>query len=73
MAIELVKLSPSVWALVDGSTQIAQISGGVIRIDASVKLGTDLISPSASELAALDGTLIASTGTESFHWWAIGT
>lgn len=61
MALKLEKLSDSVWALMDGSTLLAEVADGVINVRGTFKMGTDLVSPSASELAAINGmTAVAS-------------
>lgn len=62
MTIYLDKLSDSVWVLRDNNTILAEIKDTSIILRGTVKYGTDLISPSASELAALDG--LTKTATE---------
>jgi hypothetical protein len=61
MALQLDRLSDSVWVLHDGSNSIAEIDGAnnVIRLNGTVKLGANDIS---TELAALDG--VTATATE---------
>lgn len=63
MAIQIEKISDTRIWIHDGATNIMDIdtSNGV-RIDSALKLGTDLVSPSASELAAING--LTKTATE---------
>lgn len=55
MTLRLEKVSATTWALMSDTTVVAEISDTVIRVNGSLKLGTDLVSPSGAELAALDG------------------
>jgi hypothetical protein len=61
MPIKLDKLSDDVWVLMDGSTILAEIKDSSIIIRGTLKYGADLISPSASELAAIDGLTASAT------------
>src|SRR3990167_3114516 len=55
MVIKLEKLSDTVWALMNDATLLAEIDGSTINIRGTLKMGSDLVSPSASELAAING------------------
>ena len=56
MPLQIEQISPTQIWIHDGATNIMEIdtSNGV-RINSALKIGTDLISPSASELAAING------------------
>jgi len=56
MSIQIEKISDTRLWIHDGATNIMDIdtSNGV-RIDSAFKIGTDLVSPSSSELAAING------------------
>lgn len=55
MTLHLEKASDTLWVLMNDATVIAQVDGSTVRVDGTLKIGTDLISPSASELAAING------------------
>lgn len=56
MAIQIEKISDTQIWIHDGPTNIMTIdTADGVRIDSTFKIGTDLISPSASELAAING------------------
>lgn len=55
MSIKVERLSDTVWAVMNGNTLLAEIDGDTINLRGTVKMGTSLVSPSADELAALNG------------------
>jgi hypothetical protein len=56
MALVIEQISPTKIWIHDGPTSIMEIdTTDGVRINSTFKMGTDLISPSASELAAIDG------------------
>ena len=56
MSIEIDKISDTKILIHDGATNIAEFdSSAGVRINSTFAIGTDLISPSADELAALNG------------------
>jgi len=65
MALRLEKLSDNLWAFMDGNTVLMELvsdaGSGSVNIRGTFKMGTDLVSPSSSELAALDGLTATST------------
>lgn len=63
MALQIEQVSPTQIWIHDGATSIMEIdTTNGVRINSTFKIGTDLISPSASELAAIDG--LTSTSAE---------
>jgi hypothetical protein len=57
MAIEIQKVTDTQIWIHDGATSIMQIdTAGGVRVDSTLKLGLDIVSPSAAELNALDIT-----------------
>jgi hypothetical protein len=62
MALVIEQISPTKIWIHDGPTSIMEIdTADGVRINSTVKFGTDIISPSASELAALDGLTASAT------------
>ena len=61
MTLRFEKLSPDVWAITNDGTLVAEINGSVINLRSTVNMGTDLISPSATELAAINGMTVTAT------------
>lgn len=61
MALLIEQVSPTLIWIHDGATNIMEIdSTNGVRINSTFKIGTDIISPSASELAAIDGLTASS-------------
>lgn len=56
MALQIEQISATQIWIHDGATNIMEIdTADGVRINSALKIGTDLISPSASELAAING------------------
>ena len=74
MPLQIEQISPTKIWIHDGSTNIMEIdTADGVRINSTLKMGTDLISPSASELAALDGLTATSTELNTLAGVAAGT
>lgn len=73
MAIRFEKLSDTVWALSNDNTLLAEINGDTINIRGTMKMGSDLVSPSATELAAINGMTATSTELNFVAGVAAGT
>jgi hypothetical protein len=62
MAIEIERVSDTKLWIHDGATNIMEIdTTNGVRIDGTFRVGTSLVSPSASELAAINGLTASST------------
>jgi hypothetical protein len=73
MALRIEKNSDSVWSIMSDNTLVAEINGSTINLRGTVKMGADLISPSATELAALDGLTATSTELNTLAGVTAGT
>lgn len=73
MALRWEKLSDSLLVLMSDNTVVMEIDGTTINLRGTVKMGTDLISPSSTELAALDGLTATSTELNTLAGVTAGT
>lgn len=74
MAIQIEKISDTQLWIHDGVTNIMEIdTTDGVRINSALKIGTDLISPSASELAAINGLTATSTELNTLAGVTAGT
>ena len=62
-ALSLDKLSDSKWVIRAGNTVLIELDGdnSLVNIRGTLNMGTDLVSPSASELAAINGMTVTAT------------